>query len=126
MVPWDGAGQPGSVRTAATSATTSLAQSTPRDCHKTLTALAGAEPLVAALDAPVRRLQFFLSESVWDAEAVNARRLEVLWADAATAPHVGGALVIDETDGRKDGTKTAHVAPSTWAPSARSPTGSSR
>jgi hypothetical protein len=82
----------------------------PRDRNKTLTALAGAEPIVAAQEAPVQRLQFFLSESVWDAEAVNARRLEVLWADAALAPHEGGVLVIDETGDRKDGTKTAHVA----------------
>lgn len=82
----------------------------PRDRNKTLTALAGAEPIVAAQEAPVQRLQFFVSESVWDAEAVNARRLELLWADAATTPHEGGVLVIDETGDRKDGTKTAHVA----------------
>jgi DDE superfamily endonuclease len=47
----------------------------PRDRNKTLTALAGAAPIVEAHEAPVQRLQFFLSESVWDAEAVNARRL---------------------------------------------------
>ena len=82
----------------------------PRDRNKTLTALAGAAPIVAAHEAPVQRLQFFLSESVWDAEAVNARRLEVLWADAEIGPHEGGVLVIDETGDRKDGTKTAHVA----------------
>jgi hypothetical protein len=35
----------------------------PRDRHKTLTALAGAEPLVQAQAAPVQQLQFFLSES---------------------------------------------------------------
>jgi hypothetical protein len=83
----------------------------PRDRHKTLTALAGAEPIVEAQEAPVQRLQSFLSESVWDAEAVNARRLELTWADAAFAPHDDGVLVIDETGDRKDGTKTAHVAP---------------
>ena len=82
----------------------------PRDRHKTLTALAGAAPNVEAHEAPVQRLQFFLSESVWDAEAVNARRLEMLWADAEVGPHAGGVLVIDETGDRKDGTKTAHVA----------------
>jgi hypothetical protein len=83
----------------------------PRDRNKTLTALAGAEPIVEAQEAPVQRLQSFLSESVWDAEAVNARRLELTWADPALAPHQGGVLVIDETGDRKDGTKTAHVAP---------------
>src|SRR6266567_1237714 len=56
----------------------------PRDRNKTLTALAGAEP-------------------------VNARRLELLLAGPATAPHGGGVLVIDDSGDRKDGTKTAHV-----------------
>jgi DDE superfamily endonuclease len=82
----------------------------PRDRHKTLTALAGAEPVVEAQEAPVQRLQSFLSESVWDAEAVNARRLELTWADAEMAPHEGGVLVLDESGDRKDGTQTAHVA----------------
>ena len=49
----------------------------PRDRNKTLTALAGTEPVVGAQAAPVQRLQFFLSESAWDAAAVNRRRLEV-------------------------------------------------
>jgi DDE superfamily endonuclease len=57
----------------------------------------------------VQRLQFFLSESVWDPGMVNARRLELLRADPATAPHGGGVLVIDDSGDRKDGTKTAHV-----------------
>ena len=35
----------------------------PRDRAKTLTALAGAEPVIQAQAAPVQRLQFFLSES---------------------------------------------------------------
>jgi hypothetical protein len=82
----------------------------PRDRNKTLTALAGAEPIVEAQEAPVQRLQSFLSESVWDAEAVNARRLELTWTDAEIAPPAGGVLVIDETGDRKDGSKTAHVA----------------
>jgi SRSO17 transposase len=56
-----------------------------------------------------QRLQFFLSESRWDAEQVNSRRLELLLADPATAPHGGGVLVIDDSGDRKDGTKTAHV-----------------
>jgi hypothetical protein len=40
---------------------------------------------------------------------VNTRRLELLAADPATAPHGGGVLVIDDSGDRKDGTKTAHV-----------------
>ena len=81
----------------------------PRDRNKTLTALAGAEPVTGAQHPAVQRLQFFLSESRWDAERVNARRLELLRADPATAPHGGGVLVIDDSGDRKDGTKTAHV-----------------
>src|SRR6202011_397661 len=81
----------------------------PRDRNKTLTALAGAEPVAGAQHPAVQRLQFFLSESRWDAERVNARRLELLRADPATAPHGGGVLVIDDSGDRKDGTKTAHV-----------------
>ena len=81
----------------------------PRDRNKTLTALAGAEPVTGAQHPAVQRLQFFLSESRWDPEQVNARRLELLRADPATAPHGGGVLVIDDSGDRKDGTKTAHV-----------------
>jgi hypothetical protein len=81
----------------------------PRDRNKTLTALARAEPVNGAQHPAVQRLQFFLSESRWDADRVNARRLELLRADPATAPHGGGVLVIDDSGDRKDGVKTAHV-----------------
>jgi DDE superfamily endonuclease len=82
----------------------------PRDRNKTLTALAGAEPVVGAQHKAVQGLQFFLSESPWDHEQVNQRRLELLLADPATAPHDQGVLVIDDTGDRKDGRHTAHVA----------------
>jgi hypothetical protein len=81
----------------------------PRDRNKTLTALAGAEPVTGAQHPAVQRLQFFLSESRWDPGRVNDRRLELLLADPATAPHAGGVLVIDDSGDRKDGRKTAHV-----------------
>jgi len=81
----------------------------PRDRNKTLTALVGAEPITQAQTAPVQQLQFFLSESDWDAEAVTRRQIELLQAAPLTEPHAAGALVIDETGDRKDGTKTAHV-----------------
>ena len=51
-----------------------------------------------------------LSESAWDHEQVNDRRVQVLCEDPATAPHDGGVLVLDDTGDRKDGTATAHVA----------------
>jgi SRSO17 transposase len=82
----------------------------PRDRNKTLTALAGAEPVVGAQHGAVQGLQFFLSESPWDHEQLNQRRLELLLGDPATAPHGRGVVVIDDTGDRKDGRHTAHVA----------------
>jgi SRSO17 transposase len=83
----------------------------PRDRNKTLTALVGAEPVTQAQTAPVQQLQWVLSESDWEAEAITARRVERLQADPTTRAHAQGVLVVDETGDRKDGTKTAHVAP---------------
>src|SRR5512133_1267925 len=82
----------------------------PRDRNKTLTALADAEPITGAQHRQVQRLQWFLSESTWDHEAVNQRRIALLQADPVTAPHAQGVLVIDDTGDRKDGSATAHVA----------------
>src|ERR1035437_3278577 len=79
----------------------------PRDRNKTLTALAGGEPIVQA--PPVQRLQWFLSDANWDMEAVNDQRIALLTADVVTRPHGRGVLILDETGDRKDGTKTAHV-----------------
>ena len=73
----------------------------PRDRNKTLTALAGAESVAGAQHPAVQRLQFFLSESRWDAGQVNARRLELLLSDPTTAPDGGGVLVIDDSGDRK-------------------------
>ncbi|MDQ1032787.1 SRSO17 transposase [Streptomyces umbrinus] len=57
----------------------------------------------------VQRLQFFLSESPWEAEQINGRRLELLRGQSATAPHDGGVIVIDDSGDRKAGTATANV-----------------
>jgi len=78
--------------------------------NKTLTALANAEPIVGALYPSVQALQYFLSESCWHAQWVNARRKKLLRECPQTAPTAQGALVIDETGDRKDGKRTAHVA----------------
>ena len=82
----------------------------PRDRNKTLTGLAGAEPITGAQHREVQRLQWFLSESAWDHQVVNDRRVQLMCADPATTPHERGVLVIDDTGDRKDGTATAHVA----------------
>jgi hypothetical protein len=79
----------------------------PRDRIKTLTCLAGAEPVTGAGQPAVQRLQFFVSESCWDPDRVNARRLELLVGGSQTAPHPGGVLVIDDSGDRKDGVATA-------------------
>jgi hypothetical protein len=81
----------------------------PRDRNKTLTGLAGAEPVAGAQHAAVQRLQYFLSESTWDSQKINDRRVELLLADPATAPHAHGVLAIDDSGDRKDGRATAHV-----------------
>lgn len=81
----------------------------PTERNKTLTALANAEPIAGAQHAAVQSLQWCLSESTWDAAAVNRRRVAVLCADPATAPDDAGVLVIDETGDRKWGSKTAHI-----------------
>jgi hypothetical protein len=81
----------------------------PRGRNKTLTALAGTEPVVGAQHPAAQQLQYFLSEAAWEAPAVNARRLELLLTDPATVPHAGGVLVIDDTGDRKAGAHTAHV-----------------
>ncbi|MDW5329629.1 transposase [Plantactinospora sp. KLBMP9567] len=81
----------------------------PRDRNKTLTGLAGSEPVKGAQHAAVQRLQHFLSQSRWDPDEVNRRRLELLINDPATAPHGCGVIAIDDSGDRKDGTAPAHV-----------------
>src|SRR5258707_13404091 len=85
----------------------------PRERTKTLTALAGAEPITQAQTAPVQQLQFFVTEADWDAEAGTTRRTERPRDDPLTPPHAAGALGIDETGVRQDGTPTAPVGDQT-------------
>ncbi len=81
----------------------------PAERTKTLTALANTAPVVGAPHPRAQGVQWFLSESTWDAKAINTRRLEVLRSNPLTAPTAQGVLVIDEHGDRKWGTKTAHV-----------------
>src|SRR5258706_16378331 len=71
--------------------------------------MVNSEPVVGAQEARVQSLQWYLSESTWDAVAAHSRRLELLLNSAELRPSESGALVIDETGDRKDGHKTAHV-----------------
>ncbi len=81
----------------------------PAERNKTLTALANTEPVAGAQRREAQSLQWFLSESRWDPEGVNERRLELLLGEPASAPSEEGVLVIDEHGDRKWGKKTAHV-----------------
>lgn len=81
----------------------------PADRNKTLTALANTEPVVGAQRREAQSLQWFLSESRWDQEEVNERRLKLLLEDPTTAANDEGVLVIDEHGDRKWGKRTAHV-----------------
>src|SRR5215204_2249033 len=77
--------------------------------NKTLTALANTEPVVGAHHKEAQSLQWCLTESSWDPEQINRRRVELMLEDSRRAPQKGGALVIDESADRKDGKATAHV-----------------
>ena len=82
-------------------------------CPVTATRRSPHSPAPSRSSSPSRSRPAFavlFVESVWDADTVNTRRLELLRGDPETAPHGEGVLVIDETGDRKDGTKTAHVA----------------
>jgi len=81
----------------------------PMERNKTLTGLANTEPVEGAQHASAQKLQWFLSESTWEPQAINGRRLEMLMAYEPTAATAQGVLVIDETGDRKWGSKTAHV-----------------
>ncbi|MFD8550001.1 transposase [Streptomyces fradiae] len=79
----------------------------PLNRNKTLTCLAGAEPVTEAGRPQVQRLQFFLSGSRCNAEKVNEVPLGLLLSDRHTAPPAHGVLVVDDSGDRKDGTVTA-------------------
>jgi hypothetical protein len=81
----------------------------PAERNKTLTALANTEPVAGAQRKEAQSLQWFLSESGWDAREANKRRLGLLFDDGRIAPNGRGVLVIDEHGDRKWGRKTAHV-----------------
>src|SRR5258708_34994314 len=71
----------------------------PRDRTKTLTALAGAEPITQAQTAPGQQLQFFVSEADWDAEAGTTRPTGRPRDDPPTPPPPRGGAGDDENRG---------------------------
>jgi SRSO17 transposase len=85
----------------------------PAERNKTLTALANTEPLAGAQHKEAQSLQWFLSESGWNPQEVNERRLGHLFDVGVRAPKDKGVLVIDEHGDRKWGKHTAHVG-SQW------------
>lgn len=52
----------------------------------------------------------FLSESSWDEEKINERRIELIQKDRPTRTSPEGSLVIDDTGCKKTGTCTEGVA----------------
>jgi SRSO17 transposase len=64
----------------------------PAERNKTLTALANTEPVAGAQRKEAQSLQWFLSESGWDQQEVNERRLKLLFDDERTAPDRQGVL----------------------------------
>ncbi len=62
----------------------------PTERNKTMTGLANTEPIVGAQHPQAQRLQWFLSESTWDPDMVNRRRLELLMHSSETAPNGDG------------------------------------
>jgi transposase InsO family protein len=70
----------------------------PAERNKTLTTLANTEPVSGAQRKEAQSLQWFLSESRWDPEKVNERRLEVLHEESTTAPDEKGAASTCRTE----------------------------
>src|SRR5215203_6768889 len=82
----------------------------PAERNKTLTALANTEPFKGAQRKEAQSLQWFLSESRWNQEEVNERRLKLLLLEEPnTVANDEGVLVIDEHGDSKWGKRTAHV-----------------
>jgi hypothetical protein len=75
-----------------------------------MTALAGAEPIVAPSTRLYRACSGLSRSRPGTTSGSNQRRVELLLADPATRPHDQGVLVVDDTGDRKAGRHTAHVA----------------
>lgn len=54
-------------------------------------------------------LHHFIHDAPWDADALNDRRIEIIWQTRQTRPAVGFHLIIDDSGHRKSGTATEGV-----------------
>lgn len=61
-----------------------------RGFREYLTCLAGVEPVTGAQHPAVQRLQFFLTESVWDPQKINQRRGRRCCATIPQPPRMTG------------------------------------
>jgi SRSO17 transposase len=78
--------------------------------RKTATGIANTLPGQAgSKHQDAQRLQWFLSESTWNPDALHDLRLQVMQSLSRTQPNANAVLVVDETGDRKYGTHTAHV-----------------
>ncbi|MFD1731350.1 transposase [Deinococcus malanensis] len=78
--------------------------------HKTATGLANTEPGKAGSHhKAAQRLQWFLSESTWNPDALHQARLDLMRTVNRTAPTEDAVLVITGLVDHQHGTHTAHV-----------------
>src|ERR1700675_1599940 len=63
----------------------------------------------STVGAAYYNLHHFLHDSPWDAEALNNRRLDILWQCRQTRPTPGFRLIIDDSGHRKSGSATDGV-----------------
>jgi SRSO17 transposase len=66
---------------------------TPTNRRKTLTTIAKSEPTRGANSRLVQSLQWFISESNWDPDAINTRRIELIQENPASEPGQYGIFV---------------------------------
>ena len=73
----------------------------PAERNKTFTAVGNTQPVAGAQRREAQSLQSFRSESGWDPQEIDRRRLELLLEDLASAPNERGILVTNERGGAK-------------------------
>jgi hypothetical protein len=72
-----------------------------------------------AVFTKVQQLQFFLSESIWDASALANHTVGLLMNEPVTTPTDDGVLLLDDTGDRKKGSALITSGANILARSAR-------